>query len=117
MSKRPTSLKVFGQKYKIRYDYTSVENMGLTDSEVNTIHIRGSLQEDKIARVLMHEVTHAVLGETPYSQRQRFDVEEVCDIVGYFVMPVLKDNPRVAEYILSELEEERIEDGNTTGEQ
>jgi predicted CoA-binding protein len=91
--------------------------MGLTDSEVNTIHIRGKLQEDKIARVLMHEVTHAVLGETPYSLRQRFDVEEVCDIVGYFVMPVLKDNPQLVEYILSELEDERTEDGNPASQQ
>jgi hypothetical protein len=113
---RPTSLKVFGQKYKIRYDYTSTENMGLTDSELNTIHIRGKLQEDKIARVLMHEVTHAVLGETPWSLRKRFEVEEVCDIVGYFIMPVLKDNPHLAEYILSELGDERIEDGDTTSE-
>lgn len=113
---RPTKLKVFGQSYKIRYDYTDTENFGLTDQETNTVHIRGKLQEDKIARVLMHEVTHAVLGETPYSLRQRFDVEEVCDIVGYFVMPVLKDNPQLVEYILSELDDERIDDGNTTGE-
>lgn len=100
--KRPTTLKVFGQSYKIRYDYASTENFGLTDQETNTIHIRGKLQEDKIVRVFMHEVTHAILNETPYSLRKRFDVEEVCDIVGYFILPALKDNPQIVEYILGE---------------
>lgn len=110
VAKRPTTLKVFGQKYKIRYDYTSEENYGLTDEATNTIHIVGTLQEDKIARVLMHEVTHAILNETPWSLRQRFQVEEVCDVVGYFIMPALKDNTHIVEYIMSELEDnEEIE--------
>jgi len=112
--KRPTSLKVFGQKYKIRYDYTDEENFGLTDQETNTIHIRGKLQEDKIVRVIMHEITHAILNETPYSLRSRFDVEEVCDIVGYFIMPALKDNPHIVQYILSDEHDQLEKETNDT---
>ena len=102
--RRPTSLKVFGQKYKILYNLANKENYGETDEATNTISIDGQLQEDKIARVLMHEVTHAILNETPWSLRKRFELEELCDIVGYFVMPVLKENPHIAEYIMSELD-------------
>lgn len=119
MAKRPTTLKVFGQKYKIRYDYTSEENYGLTDEATNTIHIVGKLQEDKIARVLMHEITHAILNETPFSLRQRFDLEELCDIVGYFVMPALKDNTHIVDYIMSELDdnESEVKSDNATKKQ
>jgi Zn-dependent peptidase ImmA (M78 family) len=108
--KRPTYLKVFGQKYKIKYDYASTENFGMTDQETNTIHIRGQLQEDKIVRVFMHEITHAILNETPYSLRKRFDVEEVCDIVGYFLMPALKDNPHIVDYIFSDTTDKESND-------
>lgn len=112
MAKRPTTLKVLGQKYKVLYDYKNPENLGETVEDTSTIHVRGTLPEGKIARVLMHEVTHAVLNETPFSMRKRFDVEEVCDIVGYFMIHALKDNPQLVEYILSELDDE---DGGEDG--
>ena len=40
------------------------------------------------------------------STRKRFDVEEVCDIVGYHVVDMLKENPEIVQYILREIEEE-----------
>jgi hypothetical protein len=39
------------------------------------------------------------------SQRKRFDVEEVCDIVGYHVIDTLAANPEVVAFILHEIEE------------
>ena len=80
---RPTSIKIFGQKYKVRYDYASEENNGLCDFDKNTIFIKANLPDDKTLRVLMHEITHAVINETPLCARKRFKEEEVCDLVGF----------------------------------
>lgn len=102
---RPTSIKVFGQKYKVRYDYESNENNGLTDFDSNTIFVRPVLQEDKLFRVLMHEVTHAIINETPLCDRKRFSNEEVCDIVGFHFIDMLKDNPSIVAWLLKEIEE------------
>jgi hypothetical protein len=102
---RPSLIKVFGQKYKVRYDYESAENNGLTDFDSNTIHIRPVLQEDKLFRVLMHEVTHAIINETPLCSRKRFNEEEVCDIVGFHFIDMLKDNPALVAWLIKETEE------------
>jgi len=104
--KRPTSIKIFGQKYKIRYDYANEDNYGETVADTNTIWLRKDMPEDKLIRVLGHEITHAVINETPMSLRKRFDVEEVCDIVGYHILDVLKNNPDVLAYIVREIEDE-----------
>lgn len=104
--KRPTSIKIFGQKYKIRYDYANEDNYGETTSDTNTIWLRSHMPEDKLIRVLGHEITHAIIHETPLSQRKRFDVEEVCDIVGYHVIDTLAANPEIVAYILREIEDE-----------
>lgn len=103
--KRPSSIKVLGQKYNAKYDYNDEDNLGLTVEETSTIHVRGNLPEGKVIRVLMHEVTHAILNETPFSVRKRFDVEEVCDIIGFFLINVLKDNPHLVSYILTDVDE------------
>lgn len=106
---RPKSVKIFGQRYKVKYDLQDDDiegvNMGLTDQWSNTIRLQSSLQEDKLARVFMHEVTHAILNETTLALRKRFDVEEVCDIVGFHVIDVLKLNPDIVEWLLKEVEE------------
>jgi len=106
---RPTSVKIFGQKYKVKYDLhtdeAEKENMGLTDSTSNTIRLMGNLQEDKMARVFMHEVTHAIINESTLSEKKRFNVEEVCDIVGFHMVDTLKANPAIVEWILKEEEE------------
>lgn len=104
--KRPSSIKVLGQKYDAKYDFDDKDTLGLTVEDTSTIYVRGDLPEGKIIRVLMHEVTHAILNETPFSQRKRFDVEEVCDIVGFFLINVLKDNPHLVKYILTDVDEE-----------
>jgi Zn-dependent peptidase ImmA (M78 family) len=99
---RPTGIKIFGQKYVIKYDYKVEEDYGMTDSAINTIYLRGTLPEDKLKRVFMHELTHAVIHETPLCDRRRFDVEEVCDIVGFHILDALKDNPKVFEWVFAD---------------
>jgi hypothetical protein len=64
------------------------------------------MPEDKLIRVLVHEITHAVVNETPMSLRKRFDIEEVCDIVGYHIVDTLRDNSDILAYIMREIEEE-----------
>lgn len=93
------SLKIFGQKYKIDYTHTDEDSYGVTISGANRISIRHRLPEDKLIRVLMHEVTHAVIHESLAANRKRFDVEEVCDLVGFHITDVLKDNPHLVEWI------------------
>lgn len=102
---KPTSIKIFGQKYKIKFDQESGEDYGITDQSTNTIHVRPDLPEDKMLRVFMHEVTHAIIFETPMSTRKRFDVEEVCDIVGYHVLDTLRENPSILNWVMRELDE------------
>lgn len=101
---RPTSMKIFGQKYTIRYDYENPDEYGVTNQATNTIHLRGKLPEDKLIRVFMHEVTHAVIFETPLSLRKRFDLEEVCDIVGFHILDAIKDNPKVLAWVMQDFE-------------
>ena len=101
------SVKIFGQRYKIDYKHHDEDSYGVTVSENNRISIRHNLTEDKLQRVLMHEVTHAVIHESLLSLRKRFDVEEVCDLVGYHIVDVLKDNQALREWLFQDKEEEK----------
>lgn len=100
------SVKIFGQKYKIDYNHSDPDSYGMCLSDRNRISIRHKLPEDKLQRVLMHEVTHAVIHESLLSLRKRFDVEEVCDLVGYHIIDTLRDNPQLVEWLLGKQEEE-----------
>ena len=103
--KRPTTIRISGIKYKITYDHADPDAFGETDAEKNVISLRNNLPDDKLIRVLVHEITHAVIFETPFSTRKRFDVEEMCDIVGWHFVDALRNNPEVTAYILRELED------------
>jgi len=100
------SVKIFGQKYKIDYNHSDPDSYGMCFSDRNRISIRHKLPEDKLQRVLMHEVTHAVIHESLLSLRKRFDVEEVCDLVGYHIIDTLRDNPQLVEWLLGKQEDE-----------
>jgi hypothetical protein len=104
--KRPISLKISGIKYRIKYTCEDPDALGLTDPETNIIYLRDGIPEDKLIRVLVHELTHAVIFETPFSTRKRFDLEEICDIVGWHFVDMLRSNPEIVQYILRETEDE-----------
>jgi hypothetical protein len=99
------SVKIFGQRYKIDYKHHEEDSYGVTYSDSNRISMRHNLTEDKMIHVLMHEVTHAVIHESMLSLRKRFDVEEVCDLVGYHIVDTLKDNPALREWLFKDNEE------------
>lgn len=94
------SVKIFGQKYRIDYNHNEEDSYGVTISDSNRISIRHRLPEDKLVRVLMHEVAHAAIHESLLANRKRFDVEEVCDLVGYHIVDILRDNPQLMEWVL-----------------
>jgi hypothetical protein len=104
------SVKIFGQRYKIDYKHHDEDSYGVTVSENNRISMRHNLPEDKMIHVLMHEVTHAVIHESMLSMRKRFDVEEVCDLVGYHIVDVLKDNLALREWLFNDREPEKEND-------
>jgi hypothetical protein len=93
------SVKIFGQKYKIDYKHHDEDSYAVTLSGSNRISMRHNLPEDKMIRVLMHEITHAIIHESLLANRKRFDVEEVCDLVGFHMVDVLKDNPTLVQWI------------------
>jgi hypothetical protein len=101
------SVKIFGQRYKIDYKHHDEDSYGVTVSENNRISMRHNLPEDKMIHVLMHEVTHAVIHESMLSLRKRFDVEEVCDLVGYHIVDVLKDNQALRDWLFNDREPEK----------
>jgi hypothetical protein len=101
------SVKIFGQRYKIDYKHHDEDSYGVTVSENNRISMRHNLPEDKMIHVLMHEVTHAVIHESMLSMRKRFDVEEVCDLVGYHIVDVLKDNQALRDWLFNDREPEK----------
>ena len=100
--KKPSFVKVFGQKYRVRYDLEDENNYGLTDAQNNLIHLRGNLQDDKQVRVFMHEVAHAVIAESLLCERKRFTEEEVCDLIGFHITDFLRDNPELVTWLLAE---------------
>jgi hypothetical protein len=108
------SVKIFGQKYKIDYNLNEEDSYGITDPAVNRISIRHRLPEDKLIRVLMHEVAHAVIFESLLADRKRFNVEEVCDLVGYHIVDALRDNPQLMEWVLGYKEPDEIVDNEPT---
>ena len=110
---RPTSVKVSGQRYSIKYDLPNngdeSDTLGLCDQSSSSIRIQPHLKEDKMASVLAHEITHACIDESVMSGRKRFNLEEVCDIVGYHFLVVLKDNPALLAWLIKEVEETPVE--------
>lgn len=104
--KRPKSINVSGVRYKILYNLDDPDAFGVTDPETSIIQLRDNLADDKLIRVFVHEITHAVIFETPFSTRRRFDVEEVCDIIGYHFLSVLRDNPEITQFLLREIKNE-----------
>lgn len=67
--------------------------------------MRPSLQDDKLFRVLMHEITHAIINETPLCNRKRFTEEEICDVVGFHFIDMLKDNPALVAWLIEQAKE------------
>ena len=98
---KPKTVRIFGQLYKITHDYKSDSNYGLTESQHNHIQLRPNLPEDKLKRVFMHELTHAVIAESLLCDAETFDQEQVCDLVGFHILDTLIANPAILKWVTS----------------
>ncbi len=81
MSKRtrPRSVKIFGQKFKIKYlapDEIEENCEGVVFLSKREIHLDSSLPLEQLRRVLIHEIMHAILGVSGISEKLSDAVEE-----------------------------------------
>ena len=100
---QPTSVKIYGGKYEVQYNYQSIENNGLCTPDKNLIQIVPGLPEGKTFRVLMHEIVHAMINESPLRNKKHFVEEEVCDILGFQFIDMLKHNPEIVKWLNKEM--------------
>ncbi len=76
---RPRSVNVMGQKFKIKYlspDEIEENCEGVTFLSRREIHLDNSLPLEQLRRVLIHEITHAILGVSGISEKLNAQVEE-----------------------------------------
>ena len=57
---RPTSVVVFGYKFKIKY-LTLADNHGETNLDTKEIYIDSKVVGDNLKNTILHEVIHAIL--------------------------------------------------------
>lgn len=59
-------------------------NWGLTYFKDKDIYIDGDLKPEHKIEVLRHEITHAVIFETQFTEVKKYTEEDVCDLVGTY---------------------------------
>jgi hypothetical protein len=64
---------------------------GWCDNAYQAIEIDVKLGHDRIRDIVMHEIIHAIYHI--YGDRENWDQETVCDLIGHGLVGVLKSNP------------------------
>lgn len=100
---QPILVKIYGSSYEVKYDYQSTENNGLCTPDKNLIQIVPNLPAGKTFRVLMHEIVHALINESPLRNNKHFREEEVADLLGFHFIDMLKDNPEIVKWLNKEM--------------
>ena len=100
----PRTIKVGPHVYSVVRK--TVEEMpdalGNTDFDANEIRIRKSLRGSKQAEVLLHELLHATTYPSftgVYEGEEKLMTEELVNAVAPVLLQVLKDNPKLVEYL------------------
>lgn len=76
--------------------------LGDTDFDKNEIRIRKNLRKTKQAEVLLHELLHCCTYPSftgAYENDPKLDAEEFVNAVAPVLLQVLKDNPKLVEYL------------------
>lgn len=63
---------------------------GITEYITQTIYVDKELDGFPLAKVLRHELTHIYLWETGQQARERYDEEEICDIMSIAAPAICK---------------------------
>ncbi len=96
--KRPfRQLQIIGKRHRVVWDAPLTENDGEIDFERNVISIAPNLPHDEERDTVLHEITHAV-----EKQLNCRIPEEKLRIIVTGLYAVLKDNPRLATYLLED---------------
>ncbi len=77
--RRPRTVVVLGQKFKLKYihpDDLEDNCLGITETHKREISLDSTLPADQMRRVLIHELTHAILGVSGISEKLNPQVEE-----------------------------------------
>jgi hypothetical protein len=106
--KRPfRQLKIIGKRHRVVWDAPLVELDGELDLTSNVISIAPNLPHDEERDTVLHEVTHAV-----EKQLNAHIPEDKLRSIVTGIYAVLKDNPKLAAYLL----EEEADDDRTDSE-
>lgn len=99
----PTSVRVGALDYAVKvWNKQAADNTGaygLCDRSSCTILVRTDVPEQKVAEVLLHEITHAAYDGLGLNTKQVRDEEEIVNSLGYIHLQVLRDNPHLTAYI------------------
>ena len=72
----PKSLKIFGQKFKVKV--TNLNGfLGLCDRSTSTIYIEVDQTTEEKWHTLLHEIGHAIIGRVGITQAISPEIEEV----------------------------------------
>ena len=70
---------------------------GYTDYLMMEIYIRKSMSKQTIFETIIHELTHAYLNCQGRNTQNRFDVEELCEFVGFCAPKIVEQARQVME--------------------
>lgn len=68
---------------------------GITEYITQTVYIDKELDGFPLAKVLRHELTHIYLWETGQQARERYDEEEICDIMSIAAPAICKTTDEI----------------------
>lgn len=68
---------------------------GITEYITQTIYVDKELDGFPLVKVLRHELTHVYLWETGQQAREKYDEEEICDIISIAAPAICKTTDEI----------------------
>ena len=99
------TLKIVGKRYKIIIK-EEFEDCGQCDDAKQTLTIQKGMPKDLELDTLIHEITHAI----DYQMDLKMNERQVHG-VGTGLAAVLMDNPKLTDYILSVIKDDKDDQG------
>lgn len=84
------------------------KSWGATYFKSRIIYIDQSLDCTTRGEVLRHEITHAVIYETQFTQKHKYSEEDICDFVGMYGTIIHKLAHDVFEQWVSGVEDDEV---------
>jgi hypothetical protein len=101
----PRTIKVGPHVYSVvrKTEEEMPDALGDTDFDANEIRIRKNMSKTKSQEILLHELLHACTYPSvtgAYEGEEKFMAEEFVNAVAPVLLQVLKDNPKLVEYLI-----------------